>query len=157
MSAICLRAVILEDAALLLSWVNDPDSLAQKRQTAEPISEATHEVWLSRRLADPATLMRIVECNGEAQGQVRLQADDGVAVIDIYVRPQARGAGVASAAIRQACAMFAPELANVVRAEVKVDNLTSRRLFEGLGFVQTALAPSFVTYESPLPMQTPRP
>jgi RimJ/RimL family protein N-acetyltransferase len=157
MSTISLRAATMEDAALLLSWVNSPDTLAQKRLTTSPIPKAAHEDWLARRLADPATRMFIIEGDSETLGQVRLQADDGVAVIDIYVSPEARGAGVAQTAIRQACAKFGHEFADRVRAEVKVENLPSRRLFERLGFAQTASSSSFVTYESPLALQKPRP
>lgn len=153
MSFPILRPVTLADADLLLSWVNAPETLAQKRLTIGAIDRATHEAWLARRLADSATVMRLILDGEHPVGQVRVQADEGAALIDIYVAPDTRRGGVAGAAIARVLAELPPGFAACARAEVRVDNLASRRLFARLGFTETDSSDSFVTYEHSLPFE----
>jgi RimJ/RimL family protein N-acetyltransferase len=136
MTKIVLRPVAAEHADLLLAWVNRPDSLAGKIETQGSISRDAHVAWLARRLADPLTRMCLVCVDGEPVGQVRLQAgDDGVAVVDIFVLPEARRGGVARAAITGALADWARLHGWVkARAVVKRDNERSAALFRALGF-----------------------
>lgn len=157
MNAITLRAATQADADLLLGWVNAPETLAQKKLTRAPVDRPTHKAWLARRLADPATVLRIIVHGGEDAGQVRLQADDGVALVDIYVTPQARRGGVAASALRLALTSLPSSFAHSARAEVRMDNRPSRRLFESLGFAQTESSDSFATYDCTLPFKDDHP
>jgi RimJ/RimL family protein N-acetyltransferase len=156
-STITLRPARQGDACLLLGWVNAPETLAQKKLTQGPIDQGTHEAWLARRLTDPATVLRIIVRDGTDVGQVRLQSEDGVALVDVHVTPQERRGGVATAALRQAMASLPDSFAHTARAEVRKDNAPSRRLFERLGFVLTESSYSFVTYDHPLPLKGERP
>ncbi|GGE35096.1 hypothetical protein GCM10007276_10740 [Agaricicola taiwanensis] len=153
MNAITLRPVTMADADLLLGWVNAPETLAQKRLTSAPIDRQSHVDWLARRLADPATAMHIIVDGGRPLGQVRLQTEDGVALVDIYVAPEARRDGVAATAISQLLTDLPPGFARTARAEVRADNLASRRLFARLGFTEVDCSDSFVTYEHRLPFK----
>lgn len=145
MSALRLRPAGPEDADLLLGWANAPDSLAAKLKTSSPIPRDSHVAWLARRLADPATRLRIVLEGSEAVGQVRLEPRDGALEIDVYVVPERRGRGVARAALALALAEPAP--GSVLRARVRTANAASRRLFASLGFRETAVRADHVVLE----------
>jgi RimJ/RimL family protein N-acetyltransferase len=130
-----LRPAGASDAALLLSWANSPDSLRWKRVTRQPVALSEHERWLALRLADPHTGIWIVERDGKAAGQVRLQGDETTCTVDIYIDRPYRQAGLAADALVAAVNEFRarrPRLSVV--AEVHADNTPSQRLFERLGF-----------------------
>ncbi len=135
-----LRPVRIEDARMMLDWVNSADSLAGKALTTAPIAWVDHCVWLERRLADADSQMRIVEWDGEPVGQVRLQYDPALGhVVDIYVIPTRRGRGVALEALREAVAELRRSRPDaVVVAVVKLDNAASARLFQAADFRRTA-------------------
>lgn len=148
-----LRPATQDDEALLLRWVNDPETLAQKKLTSEPIAAETHRAWLARRLADTASRIWIIESNDRPAGQIRLQAESGVALIDIFVTPDARGNGVAARALTLAFTELPAHFAHSACAEVRRENIASRRLFERLGFALTESSDRFATYRCPLPFQ----
>lgn len=137
--ALVLRPATPADCDLLLDWVNRPDCLAQKLLTTAPIAAADHAAWLARRLADAGTRLRIVVLEGTPAGQVRLQRDEGGHVVDIYVAAEARGRGVARAALAAAIAELRRDgAAEPVVAEVRAANQASHALFQSLGFVAVA-------------------
>jgi RimJ/RimL family protein N-acetyltransferase len=135
-AGLVLRRAEASDAALLLSWANSPDSLRWKRVTRRPIARVEHEGWLALRLSDPHTRLWIVERDGKAAGQVRLQGDATTCTVDIYIdNPHRRGRLASEAVIAAVNEFRASRPHLVVVAEVHADNAPSRRLFERLGFV----------------------
>ncbi|MGE0203689.1 MAG: UDP-2,4-diacetamido-2,4,6-trideoxy-beta-L-altropyranose hydrolase [Hyphomicrobiaceae bacterium] len=130
-----LRTASADDARYLLDLRNDPAARAVSRQT-DVVAWETHTAWLARRLADPATLLLIAERRGERAGMVRFDADAaGRATISINVSPAERGSGVGRMMLALACdRAFDQGFCTSVLAEVKSDNVSSRRLFTGAGF-----------------------
>jgi len=147
-----LRPAEAEDASLLFDWVNRPDSLAGKRQTAAPISWETHQGWLTRLLANNAARLWIIESGGRPVGQVRLAPGAaGRRMVDIFILSEARRSGLAHAALLHALAE-AGRLwpAQPVYAEVLAGNLPSHGLFRRLGFAlkQAAAGHSLYVYQA---------
>lgn len=145
-----LRPATISDAAALLEWVNNPDSLQWKRETRKTIAAGEHQAWLARRLVDPGTFMWIIESSGQAAGQVRLQRDGDAFMIDIYVAKGHRRAGLAAAAIDAAISNFRHTRGNAdIVADVHKDNVASRRLFERLGFTLASENSDWLRYGLP--------
>jgi N-acetylglucosamine malate deacetylase 1 len=132
-----LRRARPEDGDRLLAWVNDPEVIATKLRTRAPIAPAVHAQWFAARLADPETDLWILELSGRSVGQIRLQGPDDAVVIDVYVVPEARRRGLAKAAILRAFVALRSRrpAARRVVAEIRHENVSSRVLFEAMGFV----------------------
>ena len=132
-----VRPATIEDAALLLTWANDPDTRAASFHPA-PISDADHAAWLHRNLATPTTRLMIGEVDGEAVGQVRLdRLPDGTAEISISIAPDRRGRGLGGRLLANAIATGSADSELAVKrytARIRVENDASVRLFEGAGF-----------------------
>lgn len=130
-SSIAVRRATEADVQRLYDWVNAPDSLAQKEATRARISWPEHRAWLKQRLADPESFLMIVEWEGEAVGQVRLERRGDEHVVDIYITPAVRRRRLGRTALAEALA--ASGVTTAV-ARVKAANRASRRLFESAGF-----------------------
>ncbi len=133
-----VRPAATADAALLLSWANDPDTRAASFHPG-PIVPDEHAKWLSQTLTMPSRRLFVGLLEGQPIGQVRLDATrDGEAEIGISVAPDRRGQGLGAGLLAAAveAGRADPELA-IERfvARVRVGNEASMRLFEGAGFV----------------------
>ena len=132
---VTLRAANSDDCELLFHWVNHSDSLKGKEKTKGPISLEDHTAWFSRLLDDSAYHLWIIEDRGQAIGQLRLSPQSGDLEVDIYVDAAHRKKNLAVTALAlavQEISSIYPERALI--AQVKEDNLASRRLFERAGF-----------------------
>ena len=130
-----LRSATIEDADLLLSWVNAPDVLWTKAETTEPIERQKHISWLEKNLADDDTMIRVVERGGEPIGQVRLWRRGEAVLIDISIVSEARGKGSASEALSLALDEWTSSRGVTgFCAMIRSDNRPSRKLFERAGF-----------------------
>jgi RimJ/RimL family protein N-acetyltransferase len=125
-----LRPAVLEDAELLRQWRNDPATRAASHNMAE-IGEEEHWQWLLRQLADPCCRLFVAEENGVPVGTARANWQKDVWLLSWVTAPEARGRGVAKRMI----ALLLHQLAEPVRAEVKVGNVVSARLAEQVGMV----------------------
>lgn len=147
---IVLRPAEFSDAEQLLAWVNQSDSLSNKRLTQQPIAWPNHAAWLKRVLADPNARLWIIESGGEPVGQLRLSPDAaGRRVVDIYLIGTARKHGFAAMAIQAGLAEAAslwPE--DAVYAEVMTANESSHRLFLRSGFVRENVYSDHVFYKA---------
>lgn len=145
-----LRSASADDARQLYAWLNEPDSLAGKLETAGPVAWDAHVAWLSARLDVADCGIWIAERDGRALGQVRAERKaDSRLHVDIYVASHSRGAGVGLAmltALAGECASRWPGEALVAR--VRSDNGPSRRLFERAGYALRAQAPDYAEYVS---------
>lgn len=131
-----LRRANALDLDLLFDWVNSPEALAGKLETIGPIGRREHEQWFSTRIDAKDCKIWIAQRGGCPVGQVRAECDRlGQAHVDIFVAPEARAAGIATAMIDE----MAREVAKIwpdVRlvARVRLENKGSRRLFNKAGF-----------------------
>lgn len=137
MNDLMIRPAVIEDAPLLLSWVNSADSLRWKQNTVGPVSSMEHKNWLRTRLADPSTKIWIIVKNSVDIGQIRLEKKTDFVYADIYLTPAARGNNNASAGLNIALEAF-----SVIDGDqrfcalVHVDNESSQKLFSRNGFKQ---------------------
>lgn len=144
-----LREACIQDADMLLRWVNAPDSLSQKLKTIEPISIADHHRWMKHRLADPDTGIWIAEMDEKPIGQVRIQLGQQGYEVDIYVSPEFRGRGLAGQMLHLSkkigCERW-PGLQLV--AVIKNSNAASQRLFLQAGYRMVSQEQDFSVLES---------
>lgn len=132
--ALEVRDAARTDAVVLWAWRND-HSVRRASFHGDWISWDAHCAWLAARLDDPSSRLYVVELDGLPAAQVRFDLDGDAAEISVSVAPAARGRGVGTAAVRQACLRVAGDTGiRSIVARVKNDNMTSLRLFEKAGF-----------------------
>lgn len=130
-----LRSVTTDDARLLWEWTNDPAVRASGRSPA-PIPWESHVVWLSHRLADPASSMWLAAApDSRPVGVVRFKQEGAAAEISVSVAPERRGQGwgpaLIDAGVRR---VFAEPSLDRVVARIKPHNHASRSSFEDAAF-----------------------
>jgi UDP-2,4-diacetamido-2,4,6-trideoxy-beta-L-altropyranose hydrolase len=136
--ALKARAATVADETLLLAWANDPVTRLNAF-SSEPISAASHSVWLQGKLSDPAnTKLYIVEwAEGLTVGQVRFDRHDVGWLLDYSVAPGLRGQGWGRKVLEIALVCLSTEMFGVtILGWVKSGNLPSMKVFESLGFEQ---------------------
>jgi len=135
-----LRPVVQEDCRLLWQWANDPVVRAAAF-SSDPIPWESHVDWFDSHLRDPTCYMYIAEtAKGCPIGQVRLDTEDGGAVIDVSLAPDYRGKGYSVSVIDRAVRRFFRDGGGrEVHAYVKPENISSRRAFRGAGFLEVGV------------------
>ena len=144
---LALRPAGPADCRFVWATRNEPSARAVSL-SSEPIPYADHEQWWDSALADPATLILVVEepALGPA-GYVRFRIDNSAgnaeAEISIALTPATRGRGLGSTAIQLACAhLFASGRATHILARVSASNGASLAAFGAAGFVSASTSGS---------------
>jgi len=134
-AALSLRPVTMEDAQLLLSWRNDPATQAASFNT-QAVDLASHLQWLQRKLASPDALMFIAcDQTGQPVGQIRLDIENGDALIDFTIAPAMRGQKLASRLLRLGCLpVLRRQIVRRMVGYVRSENVASQRAFLRAGF-----------------------
>lgn len=139
------------DAALLMAWRNDPETL-QWSVVAQPVAERQHLEWLRCVLADPTRRLRVVEYEDRPHpdylpppespvGTYRLDfVGTDTVEVSLTVAPEWRGRGLATYVIRRASAEAVSLGASSVLARVHAGNVRSLRAFERAGFSRDGFA-----------------
>jgi RimJ/RimL family protein N-acetyltransferase/ubiquinone/menaquinone biosynthesis C-methylase UbiE len=155
--AVSLRPARGDDGDRLLKWRNEPAVRAASRST-QAITPAEHADWFARRLADPNTRIFIVEYEGEAAGQVRVdRLDSDRGEIHIALAAEVRGRGLAAEALRAAARLGTDELRLArIEANVRAGNEPSLRAFARAGFTEVRRDGDWIVLEYPrAPMADP--
>jgi RimJ/RimL family protein N-acetyltransferase len=126
-----------EDADRLLAWRNDPATVSMSRNS-RAVSRAEHEAWIEALLSEMGPVALIASANDRPMGTVRLDArGEHIYEVSITVAPEHRGRGLAAAMLRGAGAHAAERLgARRLLAEIREENIASRRAFEAAGYHQ---------------------
>lgn len=127
-----LRGLLPTDEDLLFRWRNDPETRANSSNTAE-ISPKEHADWFSQIFAEHRQNVLIATKDGVDVGTVRPDWSEDRQGCDLSftVAPERGGKGLGSAIVKHAL----KNMTNArVCAEVKVNNVASRRIFEKLDF-----------------------
>lgn len=133
-AGLALRPASMADAALLLTWRNDPATRAASFTTGE-VSWPDHLQWLADVLSDRRRILEVGEIEGVPVGVVRLDREGAsAATISVTVAPEARGLGLAAALLRRAVAAAAARGIGRVDARIRPGNDASRRAFVAAGF-----------------------
>lgn len=134
-----LRPARADDAYALWLWANDADTRRASHGRGE-IPFDQHLAWLSRRLADPATLMLVAEEESHLpMGAVRFESTDGwrSACISYVIAPGFRGMGRSRPLVCEGLARLDQlHPGTRVWAQVMTENLASLRVFRGLGWTE---------------------
>jgi RimJ/RimL family protein N-acetyltransferase len=135
-----LRPACAFDSDSLLAWRNDPTTRAVSFEQEE-IASSTHARWFAGRLGDPDCLFLVVEKDGAAVGQVRLERlAPGLAEVNIGLASEARGRGIGRHALQLAADEARRQLGiETLRALVRRENEPSLRAFRAAGFSDYAV------------------
>lgn len=123
-----LRRASMNDMEVLFRWRNDPATRKASLNTQE-ITIEEHETWLRSALADKDRRIYIAEVDGEPVGTIRADYESGIYRLSWTVGPDFRGKGYG----KDMVLALVEELKSPVRAEVKADNIASRRIAESAG------------------------
>ena len=126
--AMIIRKATRSDSLDVLAWRNDPLTRAMSR-SPEEIAKAAHLAWFDKALRSPRLTLLIGEQDGRKVGMVRFDHGEQTEV-SINLNPACRGERLGSALLAEALKSVGGDLT----AEVKGENLASRRLFEDAGF-----------------------
>ncbi len=136
-----LRSVESKDIDTILLWENDP-ALAPFSDPHPPYSRSDIEEFIRSEQAglEANRQMRLmIECEGETIGAIDLFDYDGEqAEVGILIHKESnRRKGYARAALRAVIGYARDLRLKRLKAIIADDNLPSRALFEGCGFVKT--------------------
>ena len=135
-SAPVVRPARAEDALLAWCWRNDPMTRAASLNTAA-IPWDDHVRWWNEKSAQKDCLILIAELDGTPSGIVRFDQMVDITQwrVSIALNPLARGHGLGGGILAAAIACFSAQHPNAALiAEIRQDNLASRRVFEHNGF-----------------------
>jgi UDP-2,4-diacetamido-2,4,6-trideoxy-beta-L-altropyranose hydrolase len=130
-----LRPAKPEDADRYFLWANDKGvRLLSFNQT--PIVWKDHQIWFADKLSSEESFLWVLQtAQGLPVGQIRFDVSRGQAHIGYSLDPLVRGRGWSRILVESGLKAFweyRPKM--MVKANVKQENLSSRRVFEGLGF-----------------------
>ena len=128
-----LRYANKKDAAVLLEWVNNFDSISTKLVNKGAITLYEHSNWFSERLKDKNTHIWIIEkAENNPIGQIRFQKKiSNYFDVDIYLLEEERKKGLASKALNIASNLIS---LYPLRAIIQKNNFKSFNFFSNNGF-----------------------
>ena len=138
-----LRGAGVGDATFLRELRNDPEAYPLYG-SPRPVEPEEHRRWLDATLASPNRHLVIIEREGQACGQLRLDrlepSTDPEPLapweLSISLLPAAQGAGVGRRAIAAGALLaWVRRAAGAIRAAVHPENTASLRAFRSCGFV----------------------
>jgi RimJ/RimL family protein N-acetyltransferase len=151
-AGLSLRLAALADATRLWHWRNDGHTRAMSRHP-DVIPWEAHVAWLSKRLADGDAMLLIGLQACQPIGVVRFERRaDGAAEVSITIAADFRGRGLGRPLLQCGCEHAdRAGFARVFDAEIRTDNLASRKVFEGAGFTLVSSDERWMIYRRPHP------
>lgn len=131
--ALRVRRAIESDCVLFWHWANDAE-VRKNAFNSDPIPWKHHQEWFENKLKDPYTTIYVIETDHGPVGQVRFEKTSAEYVISYSVGRAYRGMGLGKKVLMLAIESFRKSQAVLLRAEVKVDNIASGKIFLRLGF-----------------------
>lgn len=140
-----LRPATLDDADRLLEWRNDPETV-EASLTGRKVEPDEHRAWLELVLAEPGERLYVIEEDGRAVGQVRLQRhpEGEEEEVHIGLAGEARGQGLGRAALELA---WREAGTRSLVARVLAGNERSLRAFAAADFRELSRQNGVVTLE----------
>jgi methionyl-tRNA formyltransferase len=135
-----IRTATLSDLNTYYNWANDPE-VRDSAIHSEKIDYATHIEWFSKKLESSKTILFICHLKSTPFGQVRFDIDkNGEVWIDYSIDPQFRGQGLSTFMLRSSIIKLLILRSNIqmLKAVVKTSNNRSAKVFEKLGFIESA-------------------
>ncbi len=117
------------DAAVLLSWRNDPETRKASLSSAD-IVPGSHEQWLFRTLQNPDVLLLVASIEGSDVGTLRFNRGDEGWHVSWTMAPEFRGKGLGKAMLAEGVKLKPGKL----YAQIRADNAASLRMASFVGF-----------------------
>ncbi|MGQ3330756.1 GNAT family N-acetyltransferase [Halorubrum sp. FL23] len=137
---ISIRPLSWKDLELVLAWRSNPEIYQHFRLQEGPLNWSEHVKWYESRDSDRHDF--IIRYLNRRVGGVSIDSTDE---IGIYLGDfSAHGHGVATTALKWACARFSDR--TPLLAEIHEKNEASQRLFERCGFKKTSENDSWLKY-----------
>lgn len=135
-----LRLATKEDMTLLFQWANDRN-VRNASFCTEPITWETHVEWFQQMMESQDILQFIYECDDKAVGQVRLRIQNEVGFVSYSIASEYRGNGKATQMLTLLENLVKKEYPQLkeLAAEVKCENMASRKVFEKLEYVEKVI------------------
>lgn len=117
----------------------------QSRFYADPLipagrADALYEIWVEKRMNDPASHVLVVDANGAAVGFITCLCAGALGTIDLFgVGEAARGRGIGQALVQGALAWFAGQGAQRASVVTQGRNIAAQRLYQRSGFTTSAV------------------
>lgn len=150
MPVVIVREAGMRDCEAIFAWRNDAMT-RQMSHDSKAVAWDDHKKWFEASLRSDSRLMLIRDSADHAEkvGIVRFDEEGERAVVSINVSPAMRGQKLAAPCLQSAVVCFREAFQGVsyIDAEVKVDNMASRRAFEQAGFTCAKTAAGLVFYE----------
>ena len=128
---ITLRPVKESDSKLLFNWVNEK-GVRNNSLNNEVINWQNHDDWFNKKFRSNKCKIFILENNNVPLGQVRIEEEaNGLWLIDYSIDLEFRGKGFGFKILD----LLIKKIPNSkFKAEVKIKNIASQRVFEKLNF-----------------------
>jgi len=137
MGQLFIRKANISDAECYYNWLND-SSVRKQSYISTFITWEQHFKWFQEKIMDPYYCFYIFQNdNKQLIGQVRLQQiDNSNSIIGVSVSNENRGKGYGSIILKMACIEYLKNYQNfIINAYIKIDNASSKKIFEQSGFV----------------------
>lgn len=129
-----LRRTKPEDCDFLYDLRNE-ESVRKNSFHSEVIPYQQHKLWFEKKIAHPKVRIYILMLREERIGQVRVDIEKQAAEISYALCKEARGHGYAKWMLRELEEQLKKEgCCKYLIAEVKCENLASRKIFQALGY-----------------------
>lgn len=134
-SGIQVRSAVESDSRLIFSWRNDAVT-REMSHTSDPIPWEDHKAWFERTLKDPSRWLLMCSTAERRIAVTRFDLLEHKALVSINLDPDVRGQGLGKASLRAAIDYFNSMQSRPLDllAEIKCNNLASRRSFEVCDF-----------------------
>ncbi len=150
MAHVDLRPLADDDADGVFELMREPDAVATASFTLDdPSDRVAFDGWLARTLADPRVSWFVVTEDARPAGVGGTFSRDGDREVTLWIAPDARGRGIADAAVRL---LVAGEAERPLYTRVAGADAASIAAFEHNGFAEISRSPAI----SPDSRQTPR-
>ena len=132
-----VRRARADDAERVFSWRNAEET-RRRAHDPSPLSIEKHLEWFRHTLADDKRVLLIGEIESGPIGVLRYDVLEHVATVSVYLDPTRYGHGYGTALLMEGerwLRSFRPDV-SCLRAEIRPDNLASRRAFAKSGFLE---------------------
>lgn len=135
MNKVFLRKATMEDIDLIFAWANDED---ERRNSFNPekIPYADHCRWYKNKMTSDDTFIFIMMQEDKPLGQCRIEIEGEEALISYFIDKNFRNQGLGKKILELLHEEVKSNFSKVrvLMAQVKEDNIPSRKVFESLGY-----------------------
>lgn len=127
-----LRKVVDGDRELLFKWRNDVETRRQSFNNSN-ITYLEHKNWFSKKMISENCDFFIVIKEGMSVGQVRIELEEKIGIINYSIDRKQRGQGLGTEVLELLKQKY---IGNVLVGKVKRNNIASIRAFKKAGYIE---------------------